>query len=96
MILTICRLEDKIEKIFEATDTIRKAHRIAGKRLSRMLMDQLKGSPLDDLRSTGRQDFGGTDKIPTQKSMFFLEEVLPGYNFASPHDINQPHPLTGY
>lgn len=96
LILTICRLEDKIEKIFEATDTIRKAHRIAGKRLSRMLMDQLKGSPLDDLRSTGRQDFGGTDKIPTQKSMFFLEEVLPGYNFASPHDINQPHPLTGY
>ena len=96
LILTICGLEDKIEKIFVATDVLRKAHRIAGKTLSRILMDQLKGSPLDDLRSTGRQDFGGTDKIPTQKSMFFLEEVLPDYNFAPPHDINQPHSLTGY
>jgi len=96
LILTNCGLKDKIEKIFEATDVIRKAHRIAGKTLSRMLMEQLEGSPLDDLRSTGRQDFGGTDKIPTQKSMFFLEQVLQGYNYASPHDINQPHPLTVY
>ena len=87
---------DKIEKIFQATDQLRKAHRIAGKILSKLLMEQLVGSPLDVLRSTGRQDFGGTEKIPTQKSMFFLEEVSPTYNYASQHDINQPHPLTEY
>ena len=90
IIISECGLDVIREKIFQVTDNLRTAHRSAGIKLSEFLIKQIKGSLLDDLRSTGKQEFGGTEEIPNQKTMFFIEEIGFDTVLVPSHEIGRP------
>ena len=93
-ILSECGLKLMQEEIFGATDYLRKAHRSAGFKLSEILMKQVKGSRLDDLRSNGKQEFGGTEEIPSKKTMFYIESIESEVFMVPSHEIGRPFKLT--
>ena len=92
-LLKYCALEQDREKIFQATRFIRSAHIQAGARLSGLLLESMRDKSLEQLHSDGRQVFGGTKKMQTQKIAFFVQGVAPVSLEVSPNDIAKPIPI---
>jgi hypothetical protein len=93
LLLQYCDLTHRQDEIFQATRAIRRAHIQAGAQLAGRLLDLMKGQSLDELHSTGKQLFGGTPNVPTQKVAFFVQAVAPGSVDVLPNDIAQPVPI---
>ncbi|MCF7675039.1 MAG: hypothetical protein K9M97_06830 [Akkermansiaceae bacterium] len=92
-LLKYCGLEDRKEEIFQATRSIRSAHVQAGAQLAGRLLEMMRGQSLDQLHAEGKQVFGGTKRVPTQKVAFFVQAVVPGRIDVSPNDLAQPIPI---
>jgi hypothetical protein len=92
-LLKYCGLEERKEEIFNATRSIRSAHVQAGAQLAGRLLELMRGQSLDQLHAEGKQVFGGTKRVPTQKVAFFVQAVVPGRINVSPNDLAQPIPI---
>lgn len=92
-LLKYCGLEERKEEIFQATRSIRSAHIQAGAQLAGRLLEMMREQSLDQLHAEGKQVFGGTQRVPTQKVAFFVQAVVPGRIDVSPNDLAQPIPI---
>jgi hypothetical protein len=92
-LLKYCGLEERKKEIFNATRSIRSAHVQAGAQLAGRLLELMRGQSLDQLHAEGKQVFGGTKRVPTQKVAFFVQAVVPGRIDVSPNDLAQPIPI---
>jgi len=92
-VLVLCGLEFDVEQITAATDLLRKAHRIAGFRLSKKLLQMIQGQPLTDLAINGFQVFGGNETITSEKTAFTVESISAGTRRVDGSVLNKPFPL---
>lgn len=74
-LLTECGLHKEAAAIESATNLIRKAHRVAGKLLSKKLLQMIKGRSLAALADSGRQVFGGNEAIASEKTAYVVESI---------------------
>jgi hypothetical protein len=92
-VLNLCGLGFDVEQITTATDLIRRAHRIAGFRLSKKLLRMIQGQPLTDLAISGFQVFGGNETITSEKTAFTVESISAGTRRVDGSVVNKPFPL---
>ena len=89
-VLRYCGLDGRKDEFFEATKRLRTAHKRAGFQLAGRLREMMKDRYLDELFTTGRQEFGGTAALPNRKVAFLVLEIFPGNVDVSPYDIQRP------
>jgi hypothetical protein len=92
-LLNILGLSAEMDRIFEATREIRRAHKSAGFKLAAKLLEMMKGKELSDLMGTGVQEFFGSDKMANRKVAYEVVAVLPKVCEMHPGRLNQPFPL---
>ena len=89
-VLTECELSGKTAEIETATALIRKAHRIAGRRLSKKLMQMIRGRPLVELADHGHQCFGGNIAIASEKTAYMVESISQETRPIPAWELNKP------
>jgi hypothetical protein len=90
LLLKYCELDSRRDEIFQATRSIRRAHIQAGAQLAGRLLEMMRGQSLDELHASGKQVFGGTPRVPTQKVAFFVQCVATGTVNVLPNDVAKP------
>lgn len=88
-LLKFSGIESRRDEVFHATQEIRSAHQKAGAQLAGRLREMMRGQSLAKLHAEGRQVFGGTPGVPTQKVAFFVLGIIPGTVEVLPHDLSK-------
>ncbi len=92
-LLEILGLQEHRERIFQATNSIRAAHRKAGFQLATRLLEMMQGQSLSDLMCNGMQEFYGADGMSNCKIAYEVIAIIPEECEVLPNHLNQPFPL---
>lgn len=91
-LLQILGLIPAKDQIFQATLAIRTAHRQAGFKLARRLLETIEGQSLIELINTGRQEFSGAGNS-NKKVAYEVVAVLPENCEVLENHLNRPFSL---